>query len=78
MEDKVLFTVLMLGSVDHYSGSATQGPLTDSSHIVFTGWVSNGKFGHYPQARFPVKLTIPSPKKKITLPTNQNHPKHSM
>jgi hypothetical protein len=44
MEDKILFTVLTLGSVAHYCGSATQGPLTDSSYIVLTGWVSNGKF----------------------------------
>jgi hypothetical protein len=44
MEDKVLFAVLMLGSVAHYSRSAIQGPLSDSLHIVLTGWVSNGKF----------------------------------
>jgi hypothetical protein len=52
MEDNVLFAVSCLGSVAHYSGSAIQGPLSDSSHIVLTGWVSNGKFGHDPQARF--------------------------
>jgi hypothetical protein len=59
MEDKVLFALLKLGSVAQYSGSTIQGPLSDSSHIVLTGWVSNGKFGHDPQARFPVILTIP-------------------
>jgi hypothetical protein len=44
MEDKVLFAVLTLGSVAHYSGNAIQGPLSDPLHIVLTGWVSNGKF----------------------------------
>jgi hypothetical protein len=63
MEGKVLFAVSTLGSVAHYSGSKIQGPLSDSSHIVMTGWISNGKFGHDPQARFPVKLTIPFQKK---------------